>query len=218
MTIGPKSAPPARQRDPTARRMLADLLALEGSPWPEARPEYADALLAFATRCERIEAQAEMYRWARRELGGYLVHRDPRVRECRADALADAVATLPGLLLRFRAGLDDHRRPNLVSMLRAALLWASNDMLESRYRRHDRRERPARLDHEQAAVGRPDATLLIREVRDLLAGGARTSIALWLIGLGHAVAEAARQTGASRQAIYRARDALRAVVDDEGDA
>ncbi len=218
MTTGPKSTPPVRQRDPTARRMLADVLALEGSRWPETRPAYAAALLRLATRCERIEARAEMYQWATVEFGGLLNQRSERVSECRADALADVVAEIAGTLLRFRSGLDDARWPNLTSMLRAAMLWTSTDIYRIRYERHTSRTAPELRDGDRPAVGRPDARTLANEVLALLADDARTSKALRLVGLGYSVAEAARRTGASRQQIYRARDELLSRIEGEDDA
>ena len=72
-----------------------------------------------------------------------------RVRECRADALADLITELPGTLLRIRAGLDDGKRPHLASMLRAAFLWRSTDLLESVHLRHARRTMPELRDDDR---------------------------------------------------------------------
>jgi len=220
MTTGPKSTPPVRQRDPTARRMLAGVLALEGSHWPETRPAYAAALLALATRCEQVEARAEMYRWGLAEFRGYLLDRSDRVSECRVDALADMATGIAGMLLRLRSGLNDDRRPNLASMLRKALIWIAKDIYRSRYERHASRTAPELRDNERPAVGRTDSRTLANEVLALLAdepGATRTSKSLRMVGLGYSIAEAARRTGASRQQIYRARDELLSRIEDAGD-
>lgn len=213
MTTGSKPPPRSRQRDPAARRLFDVLRWLERHPWPATRRAYSATLIALANRCEQPAARSEMYGWALREFGGYLMHRNALVRECRADALADTFAALPGTLLRFRAGLDDMKRPHLVSMLKAAFVWRSTDILESTHHRHQRRTAPELRNDDRPAVGRADFTVEANEVLALLSGSVPTARALRLVGLGYSVAEAARRTGASRQQIYRARVSLRALVD-----
>lgn len=213
MTTAPKSTPPVRQRDPTARRLLAVLLDLERAPWPAARSAYAAALLAFATRCERTDARADMYRWAVAEFAGYLQHRNAQVRECRIDALADLSTELPGTLLRFRAGLDDSKRPHLTSMLRAAFLWRSTDLLESLHLRHTRRTMPELRDDDRPTPGGPGTVTMAREVLALLDPADPHAHGLLRVAAGDSIAEAARRTGLSRQQIYRARARLKALID-----
>lgn len=213
MTTGPKSTPSVRQRDPIARRLLTAALDLERAPWPAARSAYAAALLEFATRCERTDARAEVYRWAVAEFAAYFQHRSERVRACRVDALADLIAELAGTIARFRAGLDDSKRPHLVSMLRAAFLWRSTDLLESLHLRHARRLMPALRDDDRPTAGGPETTAMAREVLTLLDPADPNARALLLVGAGESVAEAARRTGLSRQQIYRVRARLVALVE-----
>lgn len=208
MTTDRTATPPVRQRDPLALRMLIDVLALERRPWPETRPAYAAALLALGTRLDRVEARAEWYRWAVVEFGGLLMHRRALVRECRADALADITAEIAGTVLRFRSGLDDARRPNLRSMIRASIIWRAGDTIESHHERHARRAVPELRDDDRRAVGDPETAALAREAIDGLDRDNPAHRALMMVGIGFSVAEAARATGASRQQIYRAREGL----------
>ena len=78
-----------RQHDPDARRLLAELEALEAAPWPATLDDYAAALLALGQRCERAPGMAEFHRWSTTRLQGLLNGRSPAWREWRADALAD---------------------------------------------------------------------------------------------------------------------------------
>lgn len=201
-----------QRTDPIARRLLDNVLALERRPWPETRSAYADALLALGTQCERTEARAELHRWAMTTLGELLQHPNETMRECRVDAMADMVATLPGILFRFRSGLTDHRRPNATSMLRAWLIWRSGDIFESTHARHRRRWSSPDGRH-RVASDNPEMSTLAREVIDRLDRDKPTHQALMLVGLGESVAEAARRMGVSRQSTYRAWDDLRAAVD-----
>lgn len=195
-----------RPTDPNAERLLMAALRLEGAPWPRALQAYGAHLLALATRCERPAAKAEVYRWFMREAGGALVVRDPQRRENLRDAFHEAVATIPDLLLRFRAGLDPGRRPNLRSMLVKWIEWGANEHYR-REQRHAKRQLPYRAD-DRLIPGGPDHVLLLREVLALLDGADPVDRALRLVGLGETIAEAARRTGASRQQIYRARRLL----------
>ncbi|MEZ4436244.1 MAG: helix-turn-helix domain-containing protein [bacterium] len=196
-----------RQRDPEARRLLAELEHLESAPWPATLDAYAAALLALGQRCERTHGMAEFHRWATARLAGLLNGRSAAWREWRADALADVTATIAGTLWAFRAGLHVSRRPNLLSMVRAAVIWRANDIAESLHHRHQRRRGVAEVEHASAPA---DAftTTFAREVCARLAAGAASDRALLLIGQGESIAEAARRTGASRQQVYRAREKL----------
>lgn len=215
MTTGSKSTPPVRQRDPSVRHMLGALLELEASPWPAAMRSYGAMLVALSARCERCQgAKAEVYRWYMRELAGSLVVHGPERRECLQDALHEAVARIPGLLLHFRAGLDASKAPNFRSMLAAWVRWRAKDLYRSTWRRHADRRAELVWDG-RAAPGSQASTVEANEVLALLGGEAPTSRALRMVGLGYGVAEAARRTGVSRQAIYRARRALRALIDGD---
>lgn len=148
-----------------------------------------------------------------REAGGALVVRDPQRRENLRDAFHEAVATIPDLLLRLRAGLDPGRRPNLRSMLVKWIAWAANENYR-REHRHAKRRFPYRVD-DRLTPERPDHVVLLREVLALLDGADPTRRALRLVGLGVPIAEAARRTGVSRQKIYRVRALLIAARDAE---
>ena len=196
-----------RQHDPEARRLLAELEDLESAPWPATLDTYAAALLALGQRCEQAPGMAEFHRWSAARLSGLLNGRSPEWREWRADALADVTATIAGTLWAFRAGLDARRRPNLLSMVRAAVIWRANDIAESLNHRHQRRRGVAEVEHATAPA---DAftVAFAREVCARLAAGAAPDRALLMIGEGDSIAEAARRTGASRQQVYRARERL----------
>ncbi len=73
------------------------------------------------------------------------------------------------------------------------------------------------LDWTPPVVGaRPERMTLATELVDMLDTGEPADRALLLVAQGHSIAAAARKTGASRQAIYRRRERLRAEL--EGDA
>lgn len=207
---------PMRATDPVAERLLGVVLRLENAPWPGALRAYGASLLALASRCEQPAAQAEIYRWFLREAGGALVVFDDARRARLQDAFHDMVVAIPGVLLRFRAGLDPGRRPNLQSMLVKWIEWRAGDLHRSEAR-HASRRAPYRAD-DRLASGAPDLALQLVEVLALLRGADPIKRALRLVGLGYSIASAARLTGVSRQKIYRARRALRATLDglDDG--
>lgn len=215
MTTDRRATPLVRQHDPCAQRMLDALLRLERSPWPAAMQAYGSTLVALSVWCERHrEAKGEVYHWAMREIGGVLAVRGDARRACLTDALHEAVARVPGLLLRFRAGLTARKTPNLRSMLAAWVRWRGKDLLRSTWGRHADRGAAYVWDG-QVDPGRSDTSTLAHEVLALLDRDNPAHQALMLVGLGESMAEAARRTGASRQQVYRARDALLAIVDDD---
>ncbi|MCB9553900.1 MAG: hypothetical protein H6705_18855 [Myxococcales bacterium] len=197
-----------RQHDPDARRLLAELEALEGGPWPTTLDDYAAALVTLGQRCERPPGMAEFHRWSTTRLQGLLNGRSPAWREWRADALADVTATIAGTLWAFRAGLDARRRPNLLSMVRAAVIWRANDIAESLHNRHQRRRGTPHAVERATPLADAFTVTFARELCAHLAAGPAPERALLLIGQGASNAEAARRTGASRQQVYRARERL----------
>lgn len=199
-----------REHDPAARALLAELLRLEAQRWPAVRPAYSAVLLTLADRCSTKPAKAEVYRWALRHIGGVLVDRDARWRECLVDGFHEAVALAPSILLRFRAGLDRSRRPNLRSMLAAWIHWRARDFFRSRHDRYARRiQVMTARGLPRQEVASPWATAVARQMIERLADEGLPSRGLLLHGVGYSVAEAARRTGASRQQIYRRRARLR---------
>lgn len=188
---------------------------MESADWPKAMAAYGASLLALSVRCEQPSAKAEVYRWFMREAGGSLTAFGDDRRAGLRDAFHEMVARIPGLLLRFRAGLGSERSPNLKSMLVCWIRWRASELEASR-RRYTSRAVPVQLN-DRAAPGRPDLTVHLAEVLALLDGADPTARALRLVGLGHTIAAAARLTGVSRQQIYRAREVLTKMVDAEPD-
>ena len=200
-----------RPTDPIAARLLGVVLRLESAPWPSSMRAYGAALLALSARCDRAPAKAEVYRWFSEAARGALVSRVPARYDCLRDAFHDMVAAIPSILLRFRASLDPSRRPNLRSMLVFMIHWRANTAYKARALYASRRA--ALLYDPRCAADRPDATTELREVLALLDGADPRHRALALVALGHNIADAARLTGVSRQAIYRIRDQLRDIID-----
>lgn len=193
-----------RETNPEARRLIAEVERIERDPWPGALDAYGAALLALGVQCEAPAGKAEVFRWLSAALAGVLNPTDPQLRELRVDALADVVSTIDGRLYAFRAALDHRCRPNLRSMLRAAVIWQAGDIATTRYRRHDRRRVYIERPH-FTSPGSPYLTTLAREVvAHLSALDTPVARALLLVGSGESIAAAARLTGASRQQIYRA--------------
>ncbi len=199
--------------------MLAALLRLEAEPWPGGLRAYSAMLVALSSRCEQHRAaKGEIYDWLERVAGGALVVRNEVRRECLRDAFHEAVASIDGLLLHFRAGLRDDRRPNLRSMLVAWIVWRAGDLRRSLHQRHDdRRSRGVDATLHLAVTpvaDNPETTVITADIAAMLAAdGSPAARALLLVGAGYSVAEAARRTGASRQQVYRARGLLRETVD-----
>lgn len=200
---------PKREIDLEARRLIDRVCDLERQSWPEARDAYAEALIALAIRCEAKAGKAEILRWLLRVSGGLLNIRDVRWRECAQDALHEVVALSAGQLLRCRSGLEAAPAPNLRSMFGAIIWWRAKGFFESRYRRHVRHLAPWAMHADRVASmagpSRPVEEAFGREVWRLLDPDSPSDAALMMVGVGFSIAEAARQTGISRQAIYRCR-------------
>jgi len=202
---------PMRPTDPVAERLLRVVLRLETAPWPAALRAYGASLLALSSRCERPAAKAEVYRWFMREAGGALTAFDDARQARLRDGFHEVITNIPGMLLRFRSGLDPERQPNVRSMLVKWIEWWANDLYRSEAR-HASRRAPYRVD-DRLSPDRSHIAVQLGEVLAILDGDDPRKRALRLVGLGYTVAEAARLTGASRQQIYRERRALRATFD-----
>lgn len=109
-----------RRFDEAVLSGLDGLIGLESAEWPVSRSAYEECLLAVAIDCESQAGQASVYMWLTRPEAGLLPWYADRS-EVWIDAVHDAVTRASGLLLRFRAGLDDRVRPNLRSMMRRTL-------------------------------------------------------------------------------------------------
>lgn len=186
------------------------LVRLERAPWPPARPAYAAMLTALAIRTEvRSATVAEVYRWLSDGLGPLLAAGSGEVRRARREALTMVAVETAGLLHRFRASLDLAKRPNLLSMLSFQVRRRARDLLVVERRYHDRFG--GSWDWTPPAVGAwAEQMTFAAELVDILDTGEPVDCALLLVAQGYSIAAAARKTGASRQAIYRRRERLRA--------
>lgn len=200
---------------------LHTLLAIESSgDWPARLPDYRRELLRYVAAlrgdaAERAACQDELKALLEDELGGLLASRDIAERSARRDAFNEMVADTDALAEAMELAahrLSPARAPNMISFLRAKLIWRANDILESDTRRHSRRVTSAadplslatldqRTVHEAPRTTR---RILLRQILETFADGDPTGARI-LEGLmeGESIAELARRTGRSRQQIYR---------------
>lgn len=134
------------------------------------------------------------------------------------DATAELIShptALPDLLDRAAERLTPEIRPNLQSLLMARLRWRARDLQRARQQRAPEvasilRGTPAA----EAAEPRIIAGLAVEGALAQLADEPAARLAVERLLLGDSVAEAARLTGLSRQAIYRRLDRVRAWMGD----
>ena len=213
---------------------LQDLLAIEASgDWPGQLPDYRRELQRYVAALrgpasERRRCQLELKSLLETELGGLLLCRDPAERSARVDAFNLLVSDTEGLADAMELAstrLSPARRPNMISFLRAKLIWRANDILESETRRHRRRVATSANPFAQA----PAETLVVREsrqtrdrvlIRQILQTfeGVEPMSGRILTGLmqGESIAELARRTGRSRQQIYRLLQRIREWIERSG--
>ncbi|MEZ4435424.1 MAG: hypothetical protein R3F65_23720 [bacterium] len=202
--------------------MLDALLAIPLDGWPETLDAFRRGLLAMADALrggERREAVRDELRvFFERELAPLLRCRGETERTARRDAFNEVFSDGDGLAeaLATAAGkLTPAARPNLISFLRAKVIWRSTDLLESVDRRHRRRMvtvpnplsfAPATGSGGAAAI---DRRALVGEIFDEF--GQDPADAAVLVGLMQdlPIAEIARSTGRSRQQIYRLLERIR---------
>lgn len=208
---------------------LRTLLALEASDdWPERLAEYRRVLLRYVaalrgTPAERAHCQDELKALLEVELGGLLACRDLTERSARRDALNEMIADTSAMAdaMELAARRLTPRRPaNMISFMRAKLIWRANDILESESRRHDRRvvsssDPLGLVPFEQRTVNEAPLTarrILLREILETFGDDVEHDGARILHGLleGESIAEVARRTGRSRQQVYRFLDRIRA--------
>ncbi|MEZ4432611.1 MAG: hypothetical protein R3F65_09375 [bacterium] len=203
---------------------LERVLALEAAGVDDA-DGYASALrdLAAALRADdAVEIANRMTFWLIPALGLDLggPPADDRWREALWDAAVDALADA-GALARYLETIADRlrgRRPshlNLLAMLRTRVGWRAKDKLR---RRDLYRQRYGGDYRPEGAVGALDdhgrrvAALCVERVEAAFAGGGGAAGAGG-VARGGTVSEVSRQTGISRQRIYRLLARMRAFVE-----
>lgn len=202
----------------SALALLTDLE--DNHPWPGSIEPYRETMLLIARdlRSEgprREYRRREMQDMLARELQALLLSRDENERSARRDAFNEIVSDTLGLAEALEAAsgkLSVERAPNFVSFFKAKLIWKANDILESEYRRHERRVRPVADPHllrpiEQRTLpgARPnERRVLVRQIMETFAREDPVNATI-LTGLmaDTPIAELARRTGRSRQQIYR---------------
>lgn len=198
---------------------IAELLAIEhAGTWPAGLPAYRRGLDALAEALGRQDpiVRWSVYCWLEAELGGLLHHRSALLRQVRREALEDVVLDgelIADKLTQAAERLCPARQPNILSFMRAMVIWRANDIVRWRHRRHDER-----LQFQAAPVDTRIPSSWSRAIHattlgQLLAGFDFTRAEAKVIDLladGESVAEAARRTGRSRQQIYRLLERMRA--------
>lgn len=200
---------------------LAILAEIEDhAPWPESLGRYRDTMLSMAHDLRSVGSQRELRRRElqdlfARELQALLLCRDENERSARRDAFNEMVSDTLGLadaLEAASAKLTEQRPPNFVSFFKAKLIWKANDILESEYRRHERRVRPVADPHSLRPIElrtlpgarRNERRVLVRQIIETFGQEDPVNVTI-LAGLmaDVSIAELARRTGRSRQQIYR---------------
>lgn len=209
-----------------------ELVRLSGTPlqrmleieacgdWPGAIDAYRDELDRYAgllrgTLEEQRACQTELMTLVEQELGGLLLCRDEAERSARLDAYNLLVSDTDGLaeaMVVAKGSLTEERRPNMVSFLRAKLIWRANDILESETRRHVRRVMVSanpigQVPPDAQDVREADKTrrrvLILQVIKAFGEDDPSTPRILRGLMEGESIAELARRTGQSRQQIYR---------------
>jgi len=213
---------------------LKNLLEIEAMDrWPDRLEDYRRELLRYVaqlrgTDAERRSCQLELKALLEAELGGLLVCRDVAERGARVDAFNLLVSDTGGLAEAMELAasrVSPARSPNMISFLRAKLIWRANDILESETRRHSRRvvnsANPfTQVPFESQVVQESRQTrerVLIRQILQTFEEAEPTSARI-LSGLmeGESIAEIARRTGRSRQQIYRFLQRIREWIERSG--
>lgn len=203
--------------DPGAELVAGEIF--DAGDWPTRLPAYRRELRRYAAalrgnRATRKACQDELRTLCQEQFGGLLGSRDPFERAARRDALNEMVADTEGLAAALELAaerLSKGRPPNMVSFLRAKLIWRANDILESETRRHNRRvtatpDPLSLVDPEHRVVNSAPQTvrrILLAQIFKSCASSPCETRILTGLANGESIAEMARQTGQSRQQIYR---------------
>lgn len=213
-------------RSPDHDDALDDMLALEAKPL--ARPvieAYAAALRALADRLRDPEGgpalQTTLTHWL---LDGMALNAPSAAwgswREVRWDAAVDIMSDATAVARFFdqtagRLDEGEPRRLNLLSLLKAKVVWRARDMMRRHAARSARRgDMPAGREASTDPQGRCVAALVINRIGHRLTDAPKVQTALETMLAGGSITDAATDSGLSRQAIYRALARLRRWVEE----
>ena len=190
--------------------------------WPKGSGEeylkHIEKLMDYIFSTKR--GQEMFYKWMCKEYAAYLFNRSERVMETRLAALHFMVSHRGFLFqgLSMVGSRWDHKRPNLISFLRAKLVWRASGIQESDFSRHERRMRlspdPHALlpveDRSLPGARASEEHTLVRQIIETFGPENPAFITIFNgIMADLSVAELARQTGLSRQQIYRLFERIR---------
>lgn len=208
---------------------LTDFLVYEAGVRPnwsadhQIRQDYAAKLRELASLMigpvTREEMQLELHRVLTRELHRTLNCSDPLDREARADALVSVIADAEKLANSLTLAADRvsaAKRPNLISYLRARVIWDANDMREGL------RCLPRAIDDKQveaffaAKVPTAPSRVLVRQLVAAFSSDPRAAMVLATFMETEEVAATARAVGVSRTTVYGVLRCVRAWIDRAG--
>lgn len=201
---------------------LRAVLALESGGDPSAVvPAYAAALRRLADAVATPDVLASFADWLLDALelvpptGEWATWR-----EARWDAAVDVSADPVELAAFFRRTADHvqatpPRRLHLLSLLRAKVVWRARDKMRKHQLGHDRRAEVTPGVASTDPQARCIARLVVARMDATLDTPAQVQQALVALLSGESVSEAAKTSGLSRQAIYRALARIRQWAEEE---
>ncbi|MGK0359881.1 MAG: hypothetical protein ACI9U2_002187 [Bradymonadia bacterium] len=213
-------------RSPDHDDTLDDLFALEAKPLTRAIIDaYAAALRALAQRLGDPEGgpalQTTLTHWL---LDGMSLKAPSDTwgswREVRWDAAVDIMADAAAVARFFeqtagRLDAVEPRRLNLLSLLKAKVVWRARDMMRRHAARAARRgHMPAGREASTDPQAQCVAGLVINRIGHRLTDAPKVQTALETMLAGGSITDAAAASGLSRQAIYRAFARLRRWVEE----
>ncbi|MCA9537442.1 MAG: hypothetical protein KC620_01060 [Myxococcales bacterium] len=210
---------------------LARALSLERQGhWPTDLPPYREAIEQLArdllSPLRSRARQAELSVFLKHVIGAIFIRPEPVEARARLDAFEEMIADRRGLAETLRtmaARLTPENRPNLVSFLKAKVLWRGKDIHVSEVRRHERRtevsDKPYQLQApELRTLPGPrvmDAKVLVQQVLDHFGDDRIFGIVLDGLLNDESIADISRRVGCSRQQVYRYLDQIKAWINGE---
>lgn len=209
---------PTMDKAPPGGFPLWTALAIERDWSPDRAGEYANALRATARDLAEGRHHDVWVAWAMEHLGALLNTRDDEEREARQNAFADLVADAPTWLRTTADHVDPDKPANLASFAKAKMIWATGDQLESLVHRHRRQAASGEVPDLPAATVDLVYRVLANHVLSLVDDIPCAKEVVRGLMEGETIAEMARRTGKSRQAIYRLLAGLREWISGQGTA